>query len=75
MDEDGNLDYAFVLETAADVAKGMLHLHKNNICHNDLKAQNVMFKSEGGDGRGVRAKVADFGEIAALAWLTWHSSR
>ena len=60
-DEAGSLQYANLIETAADIAKGMLHLHKNNICHNDLKAANVLLKSEGTDGRGVRAKVMDFG--------------
>ena len=72
--EDGQLDYAAVLETAADVAKGMIHLHKNNICHNDLKANNVMFKSEGSDGRGVRAKVVDFGLSVKLDTMATHQS-
>ena len=73
-DEQGQLDYAAVLETAADVAKGMIHLHKNNICHNDLKANNVMFKSEGNDGRGVRAKVVDFGLSVKLDNSATHQS-
>ena len=68
------MDYAAVLETAADVAKGMIHLHKNNICHNDLKANNVMFKSEGSDGRGVRAKVVDFGLSVKLDTTATHQS-
>ena len=29
--------YAVVLETATDVAKGMLHLHSMNVVHGDLK--------------------------------------
>ena len=73
-DDDGQLDYAAVLETAADIAKGMIHLHKNNICHNDLKANNVMFKSEGNDGRGVRAKVVDFGLSVKLDHMATHMS-
>ena len=73
-DEEGQLDYAAVLETAADIAKGMIHLHKNNICHNDLKATNVMFKSEGSDGRGVRAKVVDFGLSVKLDPNATHTS-
>ena len=56
-DKSGTLMLANLIETAADIAKGMLHLHKNNVCHNDLKAANVLLKSEGTDGRGVRAKV------------------
>lgn len=31
-------DYLAVLETAADVARGMSHLHASNIVHADLKA-------------------------------------
>jgi hypothetical protein len=73
-EEEGQLDYAAVLETAADIAKGMLHLHKNNICHNDLKASNVMLKSEGDDGRGVRAKVVDFGLSVKLDPTATHTS-
>ena len=34
----GRPNYAAVLETAADVAKGMLHLHACGIVHSDLKA-------------------------------------
>lgn len=31
------LDYCSVLDTAADIAKGLLHLHSLNIIHGDLK--------------------------------------
>ena len=31
------VDYEAVLETVAEVAKGMLHLHSLNILHGDLK--------------------------------------
>jgi serine/threonine protein kinase len=55
-DEEGRLDYPGLLEVALDICKGMLHLHMHNICHNDLKAANVLLKSEGG-GQGIRAKV------------------
>jgi serine/threonine protein kinase len=33
----GTLNYKAVLETAADMARGMAHLHSNNILHSDLK--------------------------------------
>ena len=33
----GGVNYAAVLETAADVARGMSHLHSCNILHSDLK--------------------------------------
>eukprot|EP00198_Chlamydomonas_reinhardtii_P011654 XP_001700991.1 predicted protein [Chlamydomonas reinhardtii] len=55
------LNYPAILDTAADVAKALLHLHFNDVLHGDLKADNVMLKSCGGVGRGVLAKVADFG--------------
>ena len=35
--EDGSLNYPAVLETAADIAKGMAQLHSLNIVHSDLK--------------------------------------
>ncbi|GAX78419.1 hypothetical protein CEUSTIGMA_g5861.t1 [Chlamydomonas eustigma] len=57
----GDLNYAAVLDTALDIAKAMLHLHLADVLHGDLKAGNVMLKSSGNDGRGLMAKVADFG--------------
>ncbi len=36
---DDELNYPAVLETAADIAKGMFHLHMNNILHADLKVR------------------------------------
>lgn len=73
-DPEGQLDYSAVLETAADVARAMIHLHLNNICHSDLKAGNVMLKSEAVDGRGVRAKVVDFGLSINLTNTMTHVS-
>jgi len=55
-----------VLDTSADVARAMLHLHKQNVLHSDLKARNVLLKSEG-EGRGVVAKGAGGGGVV---WLT-----
>jgi serine/threonine protein kinase len=57
----GGLNYKAVLDTAADVARAMLHLHQQQVVHADLKARNILLKSDGGEGRGVVAKVADFG--------------
>lgn len=39
----------------------MAHLHKHNIVHSDLKARNVLLRSDAHDPRGFTAKVADFG--------------
>ncbi|PNW80365.1 hypothetical protein CHLRE_07g314500v5 [Chlamydomonas reinhardtii] len=55
------VNYRGVLDSAADVAKAMLHLHLNDVLHGDLKARNVMLKNSGGEGLGVICKVADFG--------------
>lgn len=35
----GQLDYLAILETAADIARGMQHLHNHNIWHSDLKVR------------------------------------
>ena len=35
--ETDNFNYAAVLDTLMDVAKAMLHLHKSNVLHMDLK--------------------------------------
>ena len=48
-------------DTALDVARAMVHLHKHNVVHSDLKARNVLLRSDMQDPRGFTAKVADFG--------------
>eukprot|EP00878_Enallax_costatus_P013393 GHUV01014005.1.p1 GENE.GHUV01014005.1~~GHUV01014005.1.p1 ORF type:complete len:832 (+),score=111.45 GHUV01014005.1:893-3388(+) len=58
---DGGLNYWAVCDTAADVAKAMLHLHSLNVLHSDLKSHNVMLQTGNADGRGLVAKVCDFG--------------
>lgn len=37
----GGLNYHAILDTAADVAKAMLHLHLNDVLHGDLKVSGV----------------------------------
>ena len=39
---DSGLNYIAILETAADVAKGMLHLHNHQVIHADLKVSKRM---------------------------------
>lgn len=34
---DGSLNYKAVLDTAADIARGMMHLHSMSVIHADLK--------------------------------------
>lgn len=34
--DSGTLNYLAILDTAADVAKAMLHLHSLNVLHSDL---------------------------------------
>lgn len=41
-------------------------MHDCNIMHLDLKARNIMLKSDGTDRRGFIAKVADFGLASKL---------
>ncbi|GAB4819736.1 hypothetical protein N2152v2_006782 [Parachlorella kessleri] len=50
-----------VLMCLADVARGMVHLHSQNIVHGDLKAANVLMKSREDGGKGFTCKIADLG--------------
>lgn len=50
-----------ILQTALDVARALTYLHNQMIIHGDLKAQNVLLKSDPEDKRGFSCKVADFG--------------
>ncbi|GLC35482.1 hypothetical protein PLESTB_000202500 [Pleodorina starrii] len=65
---------AAMLETASDIAKAMVHMHAANVLHSDLKARNIMLKSSGTEGRGVIAKVADFGLSTRMEHTETHLS-
>lgn len=53
--------------TALDVAHAMMYLHNVRIIHGDLKAANVLLKSDITDQRGYVCKVGDFGLSRFLA--------
>ncbi|GIL79160.1 hypothetical protein Vretimale_16703 [Volvox reticuliferus] len=72
--QGGTFNLGAVLETAADVAKAMVHMHAANVLHSDLKARNIMLKSSGTEGRGVIAKVADFGLSTRMEHQETHLS-
>lgn len=55
-----------IYETAADIAKAMVHTHSFGILHSDLKARNIMLKSSGVEGRGFIAKVRGLGTFFGL---------
>ncbi|KAG2499601.1 hypothetical protein HYH03_002542 [Edaphochlamys debaryana] len=69
-----------LLRTAAEVARGMLHLHDAGVVHGDLKPANVLLRSARDDRRGFTAKVADFGlshvlphAVTTISTETWGS--
>ena len=70
----GAVNYAAVLDTAADVARAMVHLHRQNVIHSDLKVRNVLLKADGGSARGAVAKVGDFGLSVRLETHATHVS-
>ncbi|KAG2500646.1 hypothetical protein HYH03_001413 [Edaphochlamys debaryana] len=72
--QGGALNLSAMLETAADIAKAMVHMHAASVLHSDLKARNIMLKSSGMDGRGVVAKVADFGLSTRMEHQETHLS-
>ncbi|GAX78093.1 hypothetical protein CEUSTIGMA_g5535.t1 [Chlamydomonas eustigma] len=69
------LDYAAILDTAVDIAKGMVHLHGCNILHSDLKAQNVLLQSNPTEPRGFTAKISDFGLSLHIGAQATHVSK
>jgi serine/threonine protein kinase len=56
-----------VLATALEVARGLQYLHapERRMVHRDLSASNVLLTTAGGDERGFRALLSDFGAAAA----------
>ncbi|KIY99809.1 Serine/threonine-protein kinase PAK 7 [Monoraphidium neglectum] len=73
---DNALNYAAILDTAADVARALLHLHRHQVVHSDLKSRNILLKSDGrgSAGRGAIAKVADFGLAVQVEAQSSHVS-
>ncbi|WIA39118.1 hypothetical protein OEZ86_005253 [Tetradesmus obliquus] len=71
--EDNSLNYAAILDTAADIARAMMHLHKNQVLHSDLKVRNVLLKSDA-SARGCIVKVADFGLAVRMECCDTHVS-
>ncbi|KAG2486838.1 hypothetical protein HYH03_014521 [Edaphochlamys debaryana] len=49
-----------LLRTAAEICRGLVHLHAANVIHGDLKPANVLL-AKTSDRRGFTVKVADFG--------------
>ncbi|EFJ40119.1 hypothetical protein VOLCADRAFT_100124 [Volvox carteri f. nagariensis] len=55
-----------LLRTAAEIARGLHHLHSAGVVHGDLKPTNILLRSGLSDRRGFIAKVADFGAAHVL---------
>lgn len=54
-------------KTAIEVARGLQHLHHNQIVHGDLTSKNIMLKTDSRKARGFTAKIGDFGLSRALS--------
>jgi len=50
-----SLEQNIIIKMALDIAKGMLHLHKEKIIHRDLAARNLLLDKDN------KVKIADFG--------------
>jgi len=53
------ISFLEVIQIAEDIAKGVQHLHSENIYHRDLSARNILVKEI--QGGKWQCKVADFG--------------
>lgn len=66
-DANGCLNYPVALAICLDIAKAMIHLHRNNIMHLDLKAANVLLKTGSSGENSLIAKVrGEVGNIVVL---------
>ncbi|KAK9802861.1 hypothetical protein WJX73_010703 [Symbiochloris irregularis] len=67
-DKDGQLTwYNRGAKIAADVARGLMHMHRNGFVHQDLKSKNILVNQH------WTAKIADIGLFGSVAKLP-HSS-
>lgn len=58
----GARKWGAIVHTLVDVLRGLVHLHDAGIIHGDIKASNVMLKSESGRlPYKFTAKIADLG--------------
>ena len=62
---DGPVLPAEVAEIGADLGEALHYVHSQGIIHRDIKPANVLLAPSGFPGRGMHAKLADFG-IARL---------
>ncbi|MDJ0349436.1 serine/threonine-protein kinase [Cryobacterium sp. PH29-G1] len=62
---DGPLPSLDVATMGADLAEALHYVHEQGIIHRDVKPANVLLAPSGFPGRGMHAKLADFG-IARL---------
>ena len=62
---DGPMGSADVAGMGADLAEALHYVHERGIIHRDVKPANVLLAPSGFPGRGMHAKLADFG-IARL---------
>ena len=63
--EDGPVPSTDVAGMGADLAEALHYVHERGIIHRDVKPANVLLAPSGFPGRGMHAKLADFG-IARL---------
>lgn len=59
MDKLPLLKMAKLLRVLERIADGLTHMHKQGVCHADMKPNNLMYD------RGTRVKILDYG----LAWI------
>lgn len=52
------ISYRFMLKIFVQIGHGLLHLHRNNVIHRDLKPQNILVKIKGSE---ILVKLCDFG--------------
>ena len=55
------------LALCADVTAGLLALHRSEVIHGDVKADNVLVFEGSGPERQYCAKLADFGSVISIA--------
>ncbi|KAK9802834.1 hypothetical protein WJX73_004595 [Symbiochloris irregularis] len=69
-DKDGQLTwYNRGAKIAADVARGLMHMHRNGFVHQDLKSKNILVNQH------WAAKIADIGLFGSIPVLPHQSIR
>eukprot|EP00878_Enallax_costatus_P015503 GHUV01016238.1.p1 GENE.GHUV01016238.1~~GHUV01016238.1.p1 ORF type:complete len:617 (+),score=197.61 GHUV01016238.1:372-2222(+) len=69
------VDMRLLVTVLLEVARSIQHLHDMNLLHCDVKAENVLLKSNSASPTGFTCKLGDFGLVKLLLGKSYFTNR